>query len=540
MSIASNGMKETYLKVCRTLKWAVPTFYKMALANKLVIKYFVSGVSAAATDLLLLYIFAEYVFHQSHYLLSVALAFVFSFFVSFFLQKFWTFEDNSWDEIDRQIPIYFSITAANLAVNLGLMYFFVTHLHIWYIYAQVLTGALIAGFSILFYARFVFRTNKFCPKESVLICAGIFTPDIGGPATHAENYLKGFVCEGYKTTVVTYSSGADRDLDTNHRIFRISRSLPFGVRHFYYFARTLVETIGHKIIYAQDITAAGIPAFLASKILDRRFFVRIGGDLLWERLAERGKIDMTMREFYASGRYKKKLIYRLGKFLMNRADKVIVSSDMLFEIYTKFYGISANKIIVIKNPLPEIKETRLPLEEAGVSVKKIIFAGRLVKYRNLDKLISAFAEIHDEVNPAKLFIYGEGPEEMSLRQIIRVKKLGDRVVLRKKVSHSALLGEIRNASVCVLPSLSDCNPNFILECLSSGRPSVITRENGLSIALPEKFTFDPKNIDEMKAKLLMVLNDISSAEAETLSLVAPYRNYTWNDIIKQHIQLFNF
>jgi putative flippase GtrA len=57
------------------------------------VKYVVSGGSAAIVDIVALYVFTD--LFGIWYILSAILAFISAFFVSFLLQKYWTFKDNS-------------------------------------------------------------------------------------------------------------------------------------------------------------------------------------------------------------------------------------------------------------------------------------------------------------------------------------------------------------------------------------------------------------------------------------------------------------
>ena len=121
-------------------------------------RYLVSGGSAAAVDLGLLYALTEWL--GLHYLFSAALAFIVAFFVSFFLQKFWTFQDHSVERVRSQVALYFVIAVANLGLNTLLMYLFVEHLHLWYLTAQVIVGALLACGSFFISKHIVFNTLR--------------------------------------------------------------------------------------------------------------------------------------------------------------------------------------------------------------------------------------------------------------------------------------------------------------------------------------------------------------------------------------------
>ncbi len=128
---------------------------KLIQKYKVYIKYLISGGTAASVDLILLFLFTHFL--GFHYLISAILAFMIAFFVSFYLQKFWTFRDNRKEIIYGQMAVYLTVALVNLGLNTGLMYLFVEYLRVWYLLAQVMAGAMIAVESFLIYRFFIFN-----------------------------------------------------------------------------------------------------------------------------------------------------------------------------------------------------------------------------------------------------------------------------------------------------------------------------------------------------------------------------------------------
>lgn len=120
-----------------------------------IIKYIVSGGTAAAVDIGFLVLFTE-VFGW-WYITSAIVAFLIAFGVSFTLQKFWTFKDKTTDNMHAQLSLYLLVGVINLLINSALMYFFVDIVGMWYVAAQVLTGGLIAVMSFFVYKKLIFK-----------------------------------------------------------------------------------------------------------------------------------------------------------------------------------------------------------------------------------------------------------------------------------------------------------------------------------------------------------------------------------------------
>jgi len=137
-----------------------PLRKKKATAAKL-IRYLFSGGTAAATDLILLYILTD-VF-GIWYVLSSVLAFLVAFVVSFILQKFFTFQDHGMDGVHGQALLYLLVTGGNLAINTGLIYILVHYGGLHYLLSQVLTSIAIAIESFIIYRMFIFAPSS--PKR---------------------------------------------------------------------------------------------------------------------------------------------------------------------------------------------------------------------------------------------------------------------------------------------------------------------------------------------------------------------------------------
>lgn len=134
----------------------------MTVVNRLIqnriFRYLVSGSIATITSLVLLYIFTEW--FRLWYLASVVITFFFTFMISFTLQKFWVFKDDSKDRIVIQGGTFLSIALMNLGINTLGMFILVSKLHIWYMLAEVLVLAFIATENYFLQRNIVFIKKR--------------------------------------------------------------------------------------------------------------------------------------------------------------------------------------------------------------------------------------------------------------------------------------------------------------------------------------------------------------------------------------------
>ncbi|MCX6786454.1 MAG: GtrA family protein [Candidatus Kaiserbacteria bacterium] len=124
-----------------------------------IIRYVISGGTAAFTSVGLLFVFVHFIGAQ--YIVASAFAFIFGFLVSFTLQKLWTFNNKGTSRTHIQLAQYLAITLGNLALNTLLVYTGVEILGLWYLLAQLIASGLIAFYSYFVYRRFVFNCGSF-------------------------------------------------------------------------------------------------------------------------------------------------------------------------------------------------------------------------------------------------------------------------------------------------------------------------------------------------------------------------------------------
>ncbi|TSC83077.1 MAG: glycosyltransferase [Parcubacteria group bacterium Gr01-1014_19] len=332
----------------------------------------------------------------------------------------------------------------------------------------------------------------------VTIATGIYPPDLGGPAKHAEAMRKFLESRNCKVAVVAF--GASRE-----GVWGVPRFLPFGLRHFVYFLRCLTAAFVSDLIYAQDAVGVGLPALLAAKLLRRKFVVRVGGDLVWERINERARRSVSLKELYVGRQYlwKAPVYYWLTRCVLSFADAVIVPAAMLKDLYSRQYNIDSRKIFHFPNPelVPEFVK-----EMSRVETDRILFAGRFVTYKNLDLLMRAFDQARRRSGRGQLVLVGDGPERHHLETLRNQLSAKDFIEIRFPISREELAHLISDSGVCVGPALTEFNPNFILECLAMEKPVLISAENGLSVRLPVSWIFDARSESELVQKIEKMLD----------------------------------
>jgi len=122
---------------------------------KRIIRFCISGSTAFLANLILLWFF--YGLLKVDLIISTTIAVVLSFIVSFCLQKFWTFKENTRRKIPKQVLLYVGVALLNLAINNPSMLYLVNVLGVWYLLAQTIVNFLVGFINYLIYHFIIFK-----------------------------------------------------------------------------------------------------------------------------------------------------------------------------------------------------------------------------------------------------------------------------------------------------------------------------------------------------------------------------------------------
>ena len=173
----------------------------------------------------------------------------------------------------------------------------------------------------------------------------------------------------------------------------------------------------------------------------------------------------------------------LSKFIARYADGIRVVSQGIKEKLVK-KGIAPEKIAVIPTPVDLEKfkafepEKVKQIKDDYFNKKIILYAGRLVKVKNLPLLLKAVAMIRNSKHNIILLIIGEGGEKAKLKRKVRRLEIEDVVVFISFAPQKDLVNYYHAADVFVLPSFSESLGKVLIEAGAAGCPVVSTETTG--------------------------------------------------------------
>ena len=132
-------------------------FKKTAFNSFMALRYFICGITAAATNIISIYIFTD-VF-DIWYLYSSIIAFLVSLLISFILQKFVVFKDIETRNIHQQFSKFFIVAILGVITNTILISLCVEIFGIWYVFSQIIAGFFVMIQNFISYKFFIFNKS---------------------------------------------------------------------------------------------------------------------------------------------------------------------------------------------------------------------------------------------------------------------------------------------------------------------------------------------------------------------------------------------
>jgi len=222
-----------------------------------------------------------------------------------------------------------------------------------------------------------------------------------------------------------------------------------------------------------------------------------------------------------------------------------------FSPYTSFFGktmeVAWSRIhydTIIANSL----QTRNKLERLGFATKievilsgidldminsvktkkenKIVFVGRLVKYKNADILIRTFSEIKKDVKDLKLTIVGEGPEKRNLQNL--AKKLGVKVEFKGFLPEKEKIREIKSSKILVNPSTIEGLGLIMLESMACGTVPI-----GLDLDCYKEFcnkknSVVVKSMNSIQNEMINILNYSKKTKKMARQGIKTSKKFSWD------------
>jgi len=200
----------------------------------------------------------------------------------------------------------------------------------------------------------------------------------------------------------------------------------------------------------------------------------------------------------------------LEKLALWSADVHIANSEFTKRRLAKLGKLATEKIIVLPPAGIDLKL----ISDQNNNLKKpynLIYYGRLIKHKNVDKIIQVLFNLKNRNYNLKLLIIGNGPDKEYLVAQANKLKLHENITFLDFIDdYRSLLSTIKQAKVLVAPSEREGFGISIIEANACGLPAIVMDfpdNASKELIIDGHNGFICKNDDEMLEKIEYLCND---------------------------------
>lgn len=212
--------------------------------------------------------------------------------------------------------------------------------------------------------------------------------------------------------------------------------------------------------------------------------------------------------------------------VLQQAEHIICNSTATAKDITDFYKIPSNKItpILLAYDVNHFKKLNLSNNETPY----LLYLGRHEPYKNLHRLIEAFAKISR--NDIQLWLAGSPDKRYTPKLQKQVEELGlcDRVKFLNYVPYQHLPILLNQALALVFPSLWEGFGLPVLEAMACGTPVITSNLSSLpEVAGEAAIIIDPYNVGELTAAMQAVVEDGKLRSRLSVLSLKRSRQFSW-------------
>ena len=221
--------------------------------------------------------------------------------------------------------------------------------------------------------------------------------------------------------------------------------------------------------------------------------------------------------------------------VIKRADKIITVSNFTKSEILKFYPFAKDKIEVIYLGVDE-KFRVLDIKKQNY----ILYVGSINKRKNFISVLKTFMYLDIDY---KLIMVGNFSNNFTLdeisKKLIKKAKQSDKIEFRENVSDEELIKLYNLAKLFIYPSFYEGFGLPVAEAMACGTPVITSNVSSLPEVGGDAVVYvDPNNIEDIKEKIIMILNDEDLQKQMIENGLKRAKEFTWEKSAKKHMEVF--
>ncbi len=242
------------------------------------------------------------------------------------------------------------------------------------------------------------------------------------------------------------------------------------------------------------------------------------------------------KEYWNSYIGKKGILgYTIEKLASKMPNKIIAVSEHTKNKLISTLKVKKEKIITIPNGIDIKNIQKIKSSKKQEDKSDIIYAGRLLDYKNVDFLIKSIAIIKKSNPSIKLIIIGDGPEKQNLINLTKSLDLNNNIIFKGFIeNYNEVLSLIKSSKVFISASTREGFGITAIEANALGIPviTVSHKDNAIKDLIKEGKNGFITNLNEkdIASKIKIGLKQYKSMKKDCEEEA---KQYDWSKIIEK-------
>ena len=312
----------------------------------------------------------------------------------------------------------------------------------------------------------------------IVLFTETYLPHLNGVVTHVDLLRRAFTSMGHDVLVVTASDVTEPVLENGvlrcpgsnlKKIYNYQLASPVSPLR-----KKFVEEFSPDIIHIHNEFGIGFSGLQIAKSLKLPVVYTLHSDydqFLYYISHSNPALDQAVA----------KAVNQYLKFFIKRVT-LLVSPSPKAESYARRVG-SKKPVHVLANAVdvadyreprvdPSFRQSYRLANKIGEKTAAFIFVGRIGQEKQINELIYNFCQLNLSPDEARLFIYGKGPGEKELQDLIKLLKLNDRVEWKGSVPNTEIPNILSAMDYYITASQSEMHSISMLEAQAVGLPAL--------------------------------------------------------------------
>lgn len=216
----------------------------------------------------------------------------------------------------------------------------------------------------------------------------------------------------------------------------------------------------------------------------------------------------------------------IRKIFNYKTDKCVILSEIFRNEVVKKYGYDSKNVITIPHATFDLYNKKAELDLTLYN--KLLFFGRIHKYKGIEFLIEAFENVSNILPDLKLVIAGQGDISSYKSKIDSNKKIEPHIKWIKDEEVSLYFKDI---DIVVLPYIDASQSGVVPLANSFGKPCIVTNIGGLPDQIKDGITgliIPPEDVDSLQKSIIYFYDNTQLLGEFKKNSYAYAKENTWN------------